>query len=205
MARGHQHQVPEVAAALVEPGLIIRTSINLGEQDRIIQFEGFVDRDASQAEIDFLCDKIRKAGDRQRAIHALPHMLRQLSDVEYRNNDNKKRLAELNAGEKAMDEAREAKRTEFEVYLSDAIMRAQEEHRVSGRRGEFKVPPAVTRVPQGNLEALRAAQEKDHAENQVQRTTLENEIKEGDRAIAKQKELIAEYEALRAGEPANDV
>ncbi len=201
MARGHEHPIPALPEALASPGLIIRTSINLGEQDRIIQFEGFVDRDATLSEIHHLCDKIRKAGDRQRAIHALPAIRRHLDDVEYRNNDNKRRLAELNAGEKAMNEARAEKAQQLQVHLQDAVSQAQAEHERSGRRGEFKAPAQVTRGPVSQLEALREAEQKEHAENAVQRLTLENEIKEGDRAIAKQNELIAEYEALTADGP----
>ncbi len=176
MARGHEHPIPALPEALAAPGLIIRTSINLGEQDRIIQFEGFVDRDASLSEIHHLCDKIRKAGDRQRAIHALPAIRRHLDDVEYRNNDNKRRLAELNAGEKAMDDARAQKRIELRTQLQDAVMRAEDEHIRSGRRGEFKAPASVTSRPSTELAALHDAEQKDHSENQVQRATLENEI-----------------------------
>ncbi len=201
MARGNQS--PAMPEALFSPGIQIQYKLPLGEQDRELSFLSFVDRDATLPEIHHLCDVMRRAGDRQRATHALPHIARHLDDIEYRNNDNKRRLAELNAGEKAMDEARAAKRQEFHVQLQDAVTRAEEVHRASGRHGEFKAGANVTRGPQANIEALVAAEQKEHAENQVQRTTLENEIKEGDRAIAKQKDLIAEYEALKAGEPAN--
>jgi hypothetical protein len=204
MAKGHQYHVPELPQALVEPGIIIRMSVNLGAQDRVIQFETFADRDESQAEIDRRCDVMRRAGDRQHAIYALPDMLRRLEDIEYRTNDNKKRLAELNAGEKAMDEARAEKRKEFQAELQNAVSRAEDEHVRSGRRGEFKAPAGATRAPQAHLETLANAEAKDHAENEIQRAALRNEIRDGDRAIFQQKQLVAEHEALMRGEPAND-
>jgi hypothetical protein len=196
--KGYEHQAPQLTPSLVEPGIIIRMSINLGEQDRVLQFETFADRDETQAEIDRRCDVMRKTADRQRAIHALPHMRRQLDDIEYRNNDNRRRLAELNAGEKASDEVREEKRLELTTRLQNVIPRAEQDHQQSGRREAFKAPASVTRGPMAGLEALDIAAQKEHAENEVQRTTLENEIKEAMTAIAKQKDLIAEYEALRA-------
>jgi hypothetical protein len=204
MAKGHQHQVPELPQALVEPGIIIRMSVNLGAQDRIIQFETFADRDESQAEIDRRCDVMRRAGDRQHAIYELPGLLHRLEDVEYRTNDNKKRLAQLDAGEKAMDAARAEKRGEFQTQLQNAVSRAEEEHILSGRRGEFKAAAGITRAPQAHLETLAVAEAKDHAENELQRAALRNEIRDGDRAIFQQKQMVAECEAKMADAPAND-
>ncbi len=202
--KGYEHAVPSLPPALAEPGLIIRTSINLGEQERIIQFEGFIDRDSSQGEIDHLCDKMVRAGDRLRARHVLPSYRRNLEDVEYKNNDNKKRLAQLEAGLKAMDEAREEKRSELNQALSNRISAARDEHASTGRRGEFKPGANITATITTQLSQLTEAGAKEHAEAAVQRTTLEGEIKEGDRQIFKWKALIEEHEALAADGPANE-
>ena len=196
---------PQMTPALMEPGLIIRHGFNLGEADRIVQFEGFLDRDAALSEINHLCDTMRKAGNRQKAAHALPHLRRHLEDMEYVLNDNKRRLAELDAGEKAMDEARAAKRDELQTELQNAVARAQDDHVTSGRRGEFKVPASVTSRPMASLQVLDEAEAKGHAENAATRATLNHEISDGERgerAIARQKDLIAEYEGWLRGEDA---
>ncbi len=202
--KGYEHAVPSLPPALAEPGLIIRTSINLGEQERIIQFEGFIDRDSSQSEIDHLCDKMVRAGDRLRAKHVLPSYRRNLEDVEYKNNDNKKRLAQLEAGLKAMDEAREEKRFELQREQSEKISAARDEHYARGKRGEFEPGANLTSRFNAQINQLAEAHTKEHAEAAVQRTTLEGEIKEGDRQIFKWKALIEEHEALAADAPANE-
>lgn len=205
MARGHQ--VPALPEALAAPGLIIRHGFNLGEQDRIVQFEGYVDRDAPLSEINHICDTMRKAGNRQKAAHALPQMRRHLADIEYVYNDNRRRLAELDAGEKAMDEARAAKRAELQTELQNAVSRAQDDHVASGRRSEFKPPASVTSRPMASIQILDETEKKEHAENAAQRATLKQEIVEGERgerAIARQKDLIAEYEGWLNDVAAND-
>jgi len=204
MAKG-QTPAPQMTPALMEPGLIIRHGFNLGEADRIVQFEGFLDRDAALSEINHLCDVMRKAGNRQKAAHTLPHLRRHLEDMEYVYNDNKRRLAELDAGEKAMDEARAQKRDELRQQLQDAIARAEDEHHRTGRRGEFKAPASVTGRPLASLQVLDEAETKEHNENAAQRATLKHEIidgERGERAIARQKDLIAEYEGWLRGEDA---
>ena len=206
MAKG-QNPGPQLTPALMEPGLIIRHGFNLGEADRIVQFEGFLDRDAALSEIHHMCDTMRKAGNRQKAAHTLPHMRRHLAEMEYVCNDNKRRLAELDAGEKAMDEARSVKRDELRMQLQNAVARAEDDHRQSGRRGDFKAPASVTSRPLASLQVLDEAEQKEHAENKATRTTLSYEIKDGERgerAIARQKDLIAEYEGWLRGEDATD-
>ncbi len=203
MAR--QTPAPQLTPALMEPGLIIRHGFNLGEADRIVQFEGFLDRDSPLSEINHLCDTMRKAGNRQKAAHTLPHMRRHLEEIEYVLNDNKRRLAELDAGEKAMDEARARKRDEIRAELQGAVTRAEDEHQRSGRRGEFKAPASVTSRPMASLQVLDEAEAKEHAENAATRATLNHEIKDGERgerAILRQKDLIAEYEGWLRGEDA---
>ena len=135
---------PQMPAAIAAPGLIIRSQINLGENERSIQFEGYIDRDSDQSEINHLCDKMVRAGDRLRAKHVLPKLYRTLEDAEHMLNGNKKRLAELEAGLVAMDEARDAKALELNGRLSEQINAARDAHVESGRRGEFKPPAAVT-------------------------------------------------------------
>jgi hypothetical protein len=198
-----KHAIPTLAPALAEPGLIIRTSINLGEQERVIQFEGFIDRDSSQSEIDHLCDKMVKAGDRLRAKHVLPSYRRNLEDVEYKTNENKKRLAQLEAGLKAMDEAREQKRAELQTEQSNRLATARDEHVASGRRGPFNPGASLTSRFSAQINQLSEAHNKEHAEAAVQRSTLDGEIKEGDRQIFKWKALIEEHEKL-ANPPANE-
>lgn len=204
MAEGYQHPVPEIAPALAQPGLIVRTSINLGEQDRIIQFEGFIDRDAEQAEIDHLCDKMVRAGDRLKARHMLPIYRRQLEDLEYRHTENRKRLAELEARLKAADEARLEKRTELSTQLAQAISDARDAHLASGRRGEFKPTPQVTQRIDVQISQLDEMQSREHNEAAQTRSTLDNELKEGQRAVDQAKKLIAEYEAMAREAPANE-
>ena len=203
-ASGHQHPTPQLPEALAAPGLIIRMSVNLGEPDRILQFESFADRDASLGELNHLCDNMRKAGDRQRAIHVLPLIRRQLSDIETKHDENRVRLAELNAREKEMDAVRAEKAVELRNLLVVRVNAAEQDHRASGRRGEFKAPASVTGPIQSQLRTLEENEVRDHNEAAAQRATLDNELKEGDRALKKQGELIAEYEALLGEQPAND-
>ena len=199
-ARGQQQGALGLETA-AKPSLIIRHSINLGEQERIIQFETFADRDTSIEEIDRQCDLMRRVSDRQRAIHVLPSYRRTLENIEYKHNGNVKRLRELDAGLGAMDEARAAKTRELQVQLDSALEQAERAHQASGRRGEFRPPGGgeVGRI-KGAIDQLAANGQREHAEAQVQRSTLDGEIKEGERAIFQQKALIAEHEAhLRGG------
>ena len=203
-AAGHQHPVPQLAPALAEPGLIIRMSINMGEPDRILQFESFADRDASVEELNHLCDNMRKAGDRQRAIHVLPLIRRQKDDIEVKHNENRARLAELNAREAAMNEAREEKRIELRNTLVARIEAARSDHVASGRRGEFKVPATVAGPVESDLRKLDENEVRDRNEAAQQRATLDNELKEGERALKKQRDLVDEYEALLGERAANE-
>lgn len=199
----HQIPTPELPAAIVSPGIIIRTSVNLGEQDRLIQFETFCDRDESENEINHRCDVMMRAADRQRAKHLLPSYKRNREDVEYKTNDNKARLAELEARLKAMNDARSEKVLELQKEMGDAIGRARDEHVDSGRRGAFKAPGALTSRFQTQIDQVLDAGVKEHNEAATQRSVLENEIKEGQRGLEKWDVLIREQEAL-ASEAANE-
>ena len=201
---GHQHKVPEIVPALAEPGIIIRASINLGEQDRIIQFECFTDRDASQAEIDHQCDKIVRAGDRLRALHLLPSYRRQLEQLEYTHAENKARLEAGEAHLKAMTEAREEKIIELQRQISDQVNYARDAHVASGRRGEFKPPQTLAREQKAAIEELMRNQQNEENKVAGDRSVLENEIKEGDRKVYQMKVMIGEFEALARNGPANE-
>jgi len=198
---GHQHEVPEVPAGVAAPGLIIRYGVNLGEQDRILQFEGFIDRDSDPAEINHLCDKIVGAGDRLRARHMLPTYRRQLEDVEHKHNENRARLAGMEAQLKAMAETRSAKIEELRIELSDKVKRASEEHYASGRRGAYNPPRSIVQGTEAQIDQLMENQRKEEAEAEIQRAALNNELKEGERAVYQLKRMIREQEAL-AGESA---
>lgn len=195
---------PVYATVSVAELVQIRMNVGLGEQDRVIQFEANIDKDAPQSDFDTVCDKLSRTADRLRARHLLPNFRRQLEDVEFKHNENLARKAEVNARLKVMDEARDAKVLELRQHLGDAISRARDEHVASGRRGEFKPGASVTSRIDAQINQIEEGRAKEHAEAEQMLATLDNEIKDGERMIYKHKVMIAEYEALAADGPAND-
>lgn len=186
-------------AAVADPGIIVRYSVNLGEQDRIIQFEGAIDRDAALGEYNHLADKLRIVANRQKAIQVLPVYRRQLQAQEEKHTENKARTAAVAARIQSLKEARETRALELRREHGSRLDADRGEWVASGRRGDYR--------PQGhvkaNLERLKAEidqlaanQNKDDAEAQQQLSVLENEVKEGERACGQLKALIAEAEAL---------
>lgn len=193
---GIEHPTPELPPALTQPGIIIRASVNIGQQD-VLQFETFCDRDEVESEINHRCEVMIRVAARQRAKYLLPSYERQREDDEHKTNENKARLAELDARLKAMDEARAEKVEALRKEMGDAVARARDEHYASGRRGEFRPKPATTSNLQTQIDQVFEAGQKEHAEAAIERSRLDNEIKEGTRLLFKWDVLIQEQrEAL---------
>jgi hypothetical protein len=194
---------PQIPAALVEPGLIMRFSANLGEQDRIFQVESFLDRDSSQHDIDHLADKMRKACDRQKAITQLPGYRRQMEHVTGKTTENRARLAKLEAGLVAAHDERKSAALTLKAEAEGVQRREQDEWVGSGRKGEFKLQGAskskFDRLNQ-QIRALDENQTKEENEAAQQRSVLVNEIAEGERAMEQMGRLITESELLARGE-----
>jgi hypothetical protein len=197
-----QAEIPTIAPALVQPGMVARLSINLGEQDRILQFETYFDRDENQTEINHRLDQMQKAADRKRAQHLLPSYRRNREDVEHKTNENRRRLAGVEAMLRESDKIRSEKLVELDTGLAVVIGGLRDAWYASGKRGEFKEPRTKdTAHYQTQIDALEAGATKERNEAQVQIAELQNEIKDGERALAKWDVLIAEHEALiRDGE-----
>jgi hypothetical protein len=196
---GHQFDPPELPSALAAPGLIIRASISLGAQD-IIQFEGFVDRDSEMSEINHICDKVRRASLRQRAIFMLPAERRALDDLQYRHDDNNERLANIYRMLDANKREREKRKLELDAQLQEKIRGERAYFETSGRRGEFKPSAQVIGPIERDLAALAEGDAKDLADQAANIATLENELAMGDRALKRAREMIAQLEAEAADE-----
>lgn len=177
------------------PGIIIRTKVNLGEQDREIGFETSIDRDAEQGEIDHLCDKIMATANRLRAKHLLPVYRRQLDQLEYKHAENRGRLAEGDAKLAALAEAREERRRKLLDSLNGKLDNDRGNWLASGRRGEYKPAQSVGREERAALAELDQGQTRDEQEWAVQKDQLDTELKEGRRAIDQMNAMIAELEA----------
>lgn len=202
---GKTDHIPQ---AIAEPGLIARYTLAFGDQGTGIQLESFHDRDASQAEIDALCDKMVRAGDRVKARHQLPVFRRQLQGVEAKHIENKARKAGVLAQLETMAEARKEKVLQLTVRRDLKQKAAEDAWYESGRKGEFK-PQGAAAADLSRLNAeisqLEQNQTKDNNEAQAQLSVLDNELKEGDRAISQMQALIAEAEALARGEDVSGV
>ncbi len=198
----------ELPVEITAPGVVMRLSQSLGAANDVFQLEGSIDQDASQEEFDHLADKMVRVAARQRAIHQLPDIRRQLENVEYKHNDNRKRLAELNAGEAEAAKIRDEKAAELQQRAGKIESEAQDAHYASGRRGEFKptgsVAGELARV-KAQLSQLDEGMTKQRNEAAVQRATLENEVKDGERAVSQLTALIREQEALARGEDISGV
>lgn len=198
----------EVPAGIAEPGVILRLSQSLGGTNDVFQLEGGIDRDASQAEFDHLADKMARTAARLAAKSNLPGLRRQLENVEYKHNENRRRLAELNAGEDEVTKIRAEKVAELQVRAGQIETQAQEAYRATGRQGKFK-PQGHVAGELGKVRSAIASIEeagvKERNEAQVQRATLENELKDGERAVAQLNSLIRENEALVRGEDISGV
>lgn len=206
------HPVPEhsveAPAALAQPGLIMRLSQGLGTQTDVFQLEGFIDRDASQAEIDHLAEKMVRSAAKLKAKSELPNLRRSIENIEFKHNGNKVRLAEVNAAEQAQDEIWAEKIIALQLQLGNAESAAKQVHEASGRRGEFKAQGSVAgqlgRI-KTMIEQAEEARVKVHSEAAVQRATLDNELKDGERALTQMLTLLAETEALARGEDISGV
>src|SRR3990167_5633250 len=190
--------------ALTAPGLVIRHTVNLGEEARTLQFETFVDRDSQLSEINHLCDAMRKASDRQRALHVLPSYRRNMEDAVYKQNEKIMQVAAIRTELAEMDEVRAEKRRELEVRRDADLSRAEAEHYGTGRRTPFKPRAATTRVEDADMALLDANEKRAHDEAQGKILTLEAQIKTEGREIFMWDKLIAEHEALARDVPAND-
>lgn len=199
---------PQTPEGIAAPGLIARYTLSFGDQGTGIQLESFHDRDASQEEIDFLCDKMVRAGDRVKAKHQLPVFRRQLESVEAKHADNLVRQAGVKAQLAAVTEERERQTLLLSAQRDQALKEAQDAWYASGKRGEFK-PQGATSGMLGRLNAqitqLADHQTRDKNEAKVQLSVLENEIKEGDRALDQMRTLIAEAERVARGEDVSGV
>lgn len=181
---------------LVQPGILIRTRVNLGQQDREIGFEASIDRDAPQNEIDDLCDKMVAAGDRLRAKTLLPDYRRGRENAEYKHNGNRHRKVTLESRLIESRRIREEKRREIETRLAQAVAGWRAEHEATGRRVAFRPTPQQTRPYQADLDALADGERKEMAEAEVQFAQLATELDEGQRALDQWDGLIADAEAL---------
>ncbi len=182
--------------ALTAPGLVIRHTINLGEEARTLQFETFVDRDSQLSEINHLCDVMRKASDRQRALHVLPSYRRNMEDTIYKQGEKIAQVAAIRDELAAMDEVRADRRRALEIQRDSDLSRAEAEHIHSGRRTPYKPRAAATRVEDSEMALLDANEKRAHDEADGQIKTLEAQIKTEGREIFMWKQLIAEHEAL---------
>lgn len=198
---------PEIAGALVAPGLIMRLNIGLGDQD-IFQAESFLDRGASQQEIDVLADKMVRAANRLKAKAQLPGYRRQLEHVETKLTENRERLAKLEAGLKAVEDVRREEAVRLKAKAEEVQTREQDAWIAEGRRTEFKLRGAAlaefNRLNQ-QIGALNASQTKDEGEAAQQRSVLQNEITEGERAAYQMGRMISEAEAQVRGEDISEV
>lgn len=203
----HAHATPEIPQAIAEPGLIIRLSQSLGSQSDVIQFEGFIDRDSEQGEINALCDKLVRAGARQRAKSELPGLRRQLEGVQHKTTENRARLASVIAAMNVYAEERKDRQLAKQLDHDRLLNEARDQHVASGRRGEFRPAAGMG----GNLNRLKSEIEqlngptKEENEYLQQKSVLDNEIAEGNRAMAQLTTLIVENERLAKGEDISGV
>ena len=199
----------EIPAAIAVPGMTIRASFPLGSgENHILQFERTLDADASDEEIDFNCDKMVRAGDRQRAKFELPGLRRQLENVNHKlglDRENKLRAeGEIALFKKVRgDKTRELRERHDALYADE-----YRKHVDSGRMGEFHPQGAV----KGNLERLKTEIEQLSApvearENDLLRALAdaELEVAKGERAARQLLSLIREGESLARGEDISGV
>jgi hypothetical protein len=199
---------PQIASAIADPGLILRASISLGEQDCVVQYEGYLDRDCSQREVDALTDKMILAGKRQKAKHQLPGLRRQLEDARHTLGENKVRLEKLNASEKAAFDERKNQAQRLTAQAQALVTAEQDGWIASGRKGDFRLQgSAKSRVDRMNaeIEALSSNQNKESSEAQIQRGQLVGEIEAGDRKVYMLGVLIEENERAAHGEDISEV
>lgn len=188
-----------VPGAIAEPGMTLRVNIGLGEQDRVLQIESFIERECDQAELDTLVEKMLRAGNRAKAKTMLPMYRRQLRFQEGKLRENRARVAEVDAKIMALKDLREEKALELRKQHDALLQESQDAWYAGGKRGEYKpvggTHSRLTRM-MTEIEALTGDQNKDAAEATQQLSILENEIKEGQRVIGEVNDMIHECEAL---------
>lgn len=181
---------------LIVPGIVIRTKVNLGQQDCEMGFELSVDRDEPIENLDAACDKVMGAALRQRAKMILPGWRHQREGVQFKYDENRKRLAEMEARLAESRKIRDEAIRRLEVIRDAAISAAAADWRDSGKRGEFKPQQQMLRPHDAKIEELRKAGDAEAGEANVQRAQLETELQEGFRALEQWNVMIREQEAL---------
>jgi hypothetical protein len=189
-----------VPGAIAEPGMTLRVNIGLGEQDRVLQIESFIERECDQSELDTLVEKMVRAGNRAKAKTMLPMYRRQLRFQEGKLNENRGRVAAVEAKLTELDRLRKEKALELRKGHDELLRRDQDAWANNpGKRGEYKPAAAVVSKltrSMTEIKSLEADQSKDEAEAAQQLSILENEIKEGQRVLGEVNDMIRECEML---------
>lgn len=188
-----------VPTALLAPGLIIKATVSLGEPNSALQFEGYLDRDCEQAEIDALCAKMVNAGNRERAKAELPGLRHKLKYQEGLLRENRARKAGVDAKLEELAKLRSNKALELQVERDAAMREDQDRWNESGRRAEYKPQGGVAaRLARFDSEiaALTTDQHKDDSAAMVQLSEIDGQINGSLQAIAQLKELIDDFERL---------
>ncbi len=181
--------------------MTLRVNIGLGEQDRVLQIESFIERECDQGELDTLVEKMIRAGNRAKAKTMLPTFRRQLRYQEGKLHENQSKKAGVEAKLSELNRLRSEKALELRKQHDALLQESQDAWYAGGKRGEFKpVGGTYSRLTRmmSEIEALTADQNKDDAEAVQQISVIENEIKEGQRVIGEINDMIHDCEALAA-------
>jgi chromosome segregation ATPase len=195
----------------VEPapdrGIAMRIELAAGEGG-IIGLTAIRPETDTQIELTFCLDKLMGAARAVRAKQQLPEIRHELDGAKILLNENRVRLAEIDAAFREAMTQRQEERTKATARSQEIYEEAATAHFASGRQGEFKpqghIQGSLTRL-KGVIDQIDAGQTKANEQHKVDRSQLENEIKKRRTAVEILERRIAECEALARGEDISGV
>jgi hypothetical protein len=200
--------VGEVSLDEMGPRITIQVQIPDGANG-YVSLATNVDQFVSRETIDNMTDKLHGAAVRIRAKTQLPALLHERDGEKSLLDDNRVRLAEMDAGHKARTRNRSEDAGKALAKRAEVYRAAADDHLQRGLRSDFSEELLRGRAKQeykalaATKTLIDAAQKKDDDEHAVTRSQLENEIKRREEGVKILERRIAECEAQIGGEVSN--